>query len=454
MKLSESLKKDRDASDLVKVEPSPDRRDLDAYYSIKSAVHLRLVERLDLSAIVSLPPEALAKVVRTMLQEITAAGGFRLNQAEKALLVTDLVNEIVGLGPLEPLMADPTVQDILVNGPSKVYIERKGVLTLTPVRFRDDDHLMQVIDRIVSAVGRRIDESSPMVDARLPDGSRVNVVIPPLSLVGPVVSIRKFSHDTLTMEALLAHQSITPEMLRYLKAAVVSKLNIIISGGTGVGKTTLLNLLSGFIPEAERIITIEDSAELRLHQPHVVSLEARPGNVEGKGHVSMADLVRNSLRMRPDRIIVGEARGMEVMDMLQAMNTGHPGSMSTIHANSPRDALTRIQAMADMGETTFSERVLRSLVSRAINVVVQLARLVDGRRLITSISEITGLQGETTVLRDVFLFEQHGIGSEGGAYGVLRGSGTASSFLGHFRSYGTDLDPGIFQSARDVGEKE
>lgn len=444
MKLSESLKAGRTAAKVTPEEDFNGGLDLSTYNTVKSMVHFRLVERLDLTTMTSLPQDALAEGVREALQEITAAEHLPLNQTERSMLVADLMNEIMGLGPLEPLMADATVQDILVNGHSRVYVEKDGILRGTAIRFRDDEHLMQIIDRIVSAVGRRVDESSPMVDARLPDGSRVNVIIPPLSLSGPVLSIRKFSHQALTVKALIENATLTAEMHSYLQAAVKSRLNVLISGGTGVGKTTFLNILSGYIPDTERIITIEDSAELRLHQPHVVSLEARPGNVEGRGHVTMTDLVRNSLRMRPDRIIVGEARGGEVMDMLQAMNTGHPGSMSTIHANSPRDALSRIQVMADMGESSFSERALRGLVSSALNIIVQLTRLVDGRRRVTSVTEVTGLQGETISSQEVFVFEQHGVSSKGAAYGVFRGTGVVSAFFDHFRTYGLNLNPEIF----------
>jgi pilus assembly protein CpaF len=450
MKLIESVKCGRCIAKTERREAFDGELDLTAYNAVKSKVHFRLVEELDLPSVSDLSRDALADAVRETLRDITAGEHLPLNQMERSMLVADLMNEIMGLGPLEPLMADNTVQDILVNGCSRVYVETGGLLKLTPIRFRDDDHLMQIIDRLVSAVGRRVDESSPMVDARLPDGSRVNVIIPPLALNGPVLSIRKFAHEALSIESLMANAALTPEMVEYMRAAVRSRLNVLISGGTGVGKTTVLNILSGFIPDSERIITIEDSAELRLRQPHVVSLEARPGNIEGRGHVTLADLVRNSLRMRPDRIIVGEARGGEVMDMLQAMNTGHPGSMSTIHANSPRDALSRIQVMADMNESSFSERALKGLVSSALKVIVQLARLGDGRRRIICISEVIGLKEDSIATQEVFSFEQRGIDERGCVYGAFRGTGSGSFFLEHFRSNGINLSDEIFSFSKDV----
>ncbi|HDM78630.1 MAG TPA: CpaF family protein [Deltaproteobacteria bacterium] len=413
-------------------------------------VHFRLVNELDLTSITEMSRDALASTIRDTLIDITSAENLPLNKQEREMLVSDLMNEILGLGPIEPLMQDDSVQDILVNGYSQVYIERGGILYLTPIRFRDNNHLMQVIDKIVSAIGRRVDESSPMVDARLPDGSRVNVIIPPLALDGPMLSIRKFGHNPLTMENLLEWKTITSEIVEYLKAAVKSKLNILISGGTGAGKTTLLNILSGYIPDSERIITIEDSAELKLHQPHVVRLESRPPNIEGKGEVTLTDLVKNSLRMRPDRIIVGESRGAEVMDMLQAMNTGHQGSMSTIHANSPKDALSRMEIMLSMGSFYFSERAMRGLIASAINIVIQLARLPDGKRRLISVSEIMGMDGNDIKIEDIFRFEQKGVKNDGTIMGTFRSTGVRSRFLEHIKSYGIHLDEKIFNFRKDV----
>lgn len=414
------------------------------YNIIKTKVHFELVKKLRLSSISQMPKDKLANLIRDTLYEISLQERLPLNQKERALLISDLLNEIMGLGPIEPLMQDDSVQDILVNGYSKVYVERGGVLYLTNIRFRDNDHLMQIIDKIVSKIGRRVDESSPMVDARLDDGSRVNVVIPPLSLDGPILSIRKFGRVSITMEQLLSTHSLTQEMCTYLEAAVKSKLNILISGGTGAGKTTLLNILARYINENERIITIEDSAELNLQQPHVVRLESRPPNIEGKGEITLRDLVRNSLRMRPDRIIVGEVRGEEVMDMLQAMNTGHPGSMSTIHANSPKDALSRMEVMLSMATTSFSDNAMKLLIGSAINVIVQLARLPDGSRRIVSISEVLGFKHNQIELQDVFVFDQLGVNDEGKIFGEFKSTGKKSIFVDHIKSMGIELPEKIF----------
>jgi len=391
-----------------------------------------------------MPKDKLANLIRDTLYEISLQERLPLNQKERSLLISDLLNEIMGLGPIEPLMQDDSVQDILVNGYSKVYVEKAGVLFLTNIRFRDNDHLMQIIDKIVSKIGRRVDESSPMVDARLDDGSRVNVLIPPISLDGPILSIRKFSKVSITMEQLLSSLTLTQEVAIYLEAAVKSKLNILISGGTGAGKTTLLNILAGYIPENERIITIEDSAELKLQQPHVVRLEARPPNIEGKGEITLRDLVRNSLRMRPDRIIVGEVRGGEVLDMLQAMNTGHPGSMSTIHANSPKDALSRMEVMLSMATTAFSDNAMKLLIGSAINIIIQLARLPDGSRRVVSISEVLGLKQDHIEIQDVFIFEQQGVNEQGEIFGEFKSTGKMSIFRDHIKSMGIELPEKLF----------
>lgn len=427
--------------------------DLKIYNTVKSKVHSKLVNELNLASITDMPTELLAASVKGALQEIAAADNLPLNQRERVMLVVDLMNEIVGLGPIEPLIQDDSIQDILVNGFSSVYVEKNGVLHKTSIQFRDNEHLTQIIDKIVSTLGRRIDESSPMVDARLPDGSRVNVIIPPLSLNGPMLSIRKFGRNPLTTDNLLANLALTPEMLKFLTSAIKSKLNILISGGTGAGKTTLLNILSGFIPGAERIITIEDSAELQINRPHVISLESRPPNIEGRGEITLTDLVKNSLRMRPDRIIVGEARGAEVIDMLQAMNTGHQGSMSTIHANSPRDALSRMEVMLSMGTSQFSEMAMKALISGAINIIVQIARLADGKRRVISVSEVTGMDGSHNVkMQNIFLFKQKGVDQEGKIYGSFEATEIKSKFIDHIRAYGIELGPEIFKFKKEVRE--
>ncbi|VFQ46172.1 CpaF family protein [Desulfoluna butyratoxydans] len=422
----------------------------EAFYALKSGVHQKLVERLDLHTLTDLPKEALAASVKTALLDITASDKVPLNARERTVLISDIMDEIMGFGPIDTLVNDQTVQDILVNGHDKVYVEKEGMLHLTPITFRDNDHLMQVIDKIVSAVGRRIDEASPMVDARMPDGSRVNVIIPPLSLSGPLLSIRKFGAVPVSEAMMLANQTFTKEMMAFLRAAVHAKLNILISGGTGAGKTTLLNVLSAHIPDHERIVTIEDSAELRLNQHHTLSLESRPANIEGKGEITLTDLVKNSLRMRPDRIIVGETRGAEVMDMLQAMNTGHPGSMSTIHANSPSDAISRMEIMAGMSHAFFSEVSIRRLISQAIHIIVQLARLADGKRRITSISEVMGMEGDTVITRPLFTFEQQSMDDRGAIRGIFKGEGHTPRYADHIRSFGIRLDPEAFSTSLEV----
>jgi pilus assembly protein CpaF len=422
----------------------------DRFEAIKIEVHRRLVEAADLAKLAAAPRADAETELRAALESAAADRRIPLNRRERTRLVAELVDEILGLGPLEPLVRDPDVQDILVNGHEDVYVERRGVLEKTAVRFRDAAHLRQIADRIVAAVGRRVDEASPMVDARLPDGSRVNVIVPPLALNGVVLSLRRFGAEPLDEAALVANQTLAPEMRAFLAAAVAAKLNILVSGGTGSGKTTLLNALSTFIPPAERIITIEDSAELRLRQPHVVTLEARPPNLEGRGEVRTSQLVKNSLRMRPDRILVGEARGAEVLDMLQAMNTGHPGSLSTIHANSPRDALSRIEIMASMGTGAFSEAAIRRLVGSAIDLVVQLARLPDGSRRVVSISELAGLENGELRFTELFVFEQRGVDARGRATGVFRATGAPCAFRDHLRTHGHELPERVFAFERPV----
>ncbi len=454
MKLTEKLGVIRSNKTLSEKISTGARLDIQSYHKIKSAVHSRLVDLIDLSTIEEVPEESLREWIRDVLGDVSAAENVPLNKKEQGALISDVMDEILGLGPIEPLIRDDTIQDILVNTYKQVYVEKGGVLHLTPVQFRDNDHLMQIIDRIVSAVGRRIDESSPMVDARLPDGSRVNAIIPPLAIDGPMLSIRKFGYSPLKLDDLLAGGSIAPEIVEFLEGAIRSKLNILLSGGTGSGKTTLLNILSSFIPESERIVTIEDSAELQLQQPHVVRLESRPPNVEGRGEVTLRDLVKNSLRMRPDRIIVGEVRGPEAMDMLQAMNTGHPGSMSTIHANSSRDALSRLEVMVSMGAMTISERALRSLTASAINIIVHLARLPDGKRRFISLSEITGMKGDIIAMQDIFVFEQEGVDASGNIYGSFKATGIPSVFSEHIKRWGVKLSRNVFNFRREVGKQE
>jgi pilus assembly protein CpaF len=419
-----------------------------AYQELKSSIHRKLVDRLDLSTVSEIPVDQLSGIIKAVVENLIAAEGIPLTRIERERLILEIQHETLGLGPLEPLLQDPGIADILVNGPNSVYIEKKGKLTKTEVAFKDDDHLMTIIERIVSKVGRRVDESSPLVDARLPDGSRVNVIVPPLSLDGPAVSIRRFGVSPLKMENLIAYQSLTEDMAHTFDAMVKARLNILISGGTGAGKTTLLNILSASIPGTERIVTIEDSAELILQQDHVVRLETRPPNIEGKGTVTQRDLVRNSLRMRPDRIIVGEVRGGEALDMLQAMNTGHDGSISTIHANSPRDALARLETMVLMAGYDLPARAIREQMSSALNVIIQVARLSDGSRRIVKFTELTGMEGDIVVMQDIFVYEKQGIDGEGKVMGEFRPTGVRPKFLDTIHTAGIHLGSEIFANRK------
>src|SRR5262245_40108368 len=385
--------------------------------SIVARLHSRIIGRLDLAQVAQMPPGELRQRLRQIVDQLVTADKIVLSEGEREAVATSVIDEILGLGPLEPILKDPAVSDILVNGADTIFVEKHGKLTRPDARFRNNQHLIHTIQRIVARVGRRIDESSPMVDARLADGSRVNAVVPPLALDGPALSIRRFSSRPLGAQDLLKNGAASTAMIDYLAAAVAQRCTILITGGTGAGKTTLLNVLSSFIPHDERIITVEDSAELKLAQPHVVRLETRPANLEGKGEVSIRDLVRNALRMRPDRIVVGECRGPEVLDMLQAMNTGHEGSLSTIHANSTRDALGRLTTMLGMAGTALAEDTMKTMIARAIHIIVHVARFKDGQRRITGISEITGQMGATVNLHDVFVFERRGVSASGAVIG-------------------------------------
>jgi len=422
------------------------------FQEIKGRVHRKLIERLNLSNLDKLSREQVVDAIRKVVHDLLAQESAPLNFEEREELVRQVLDEIFGLGPIEPLMQDAEVSDILVNTYKQVYIERHGKLETTDVRFQDDKHLLQVIDRIVSAVGRRIDDSSPMVDARLADGSRVNAIIKPLAIDGPHLSIRKFKRDALSGEDLLNKDSLTDPMLELLKGIVRARLNVIISGGTGAGKTTLLNILSSFIPVNERIVTIEDSAELQLKQPHVVRLETRPANIEGMGEVPQRLLLINSLRMRPDRIIMGECRGGEAVDMLQAMNTGHDGSITTVHANTPRDALSRIETMVSMSSLDLPERAVRQQIASAVQVVIQVSRLSDGTRKVIQIAEISGMEGDVITMQDIFVFERHGIGEDEKVLGKFRASGIRPKFTERLKAYGIDLGSLLFMN-RESGPR-
>jgi pilus assembly protein CpaF len=409
------------------------------FQEMKSRLHRAIISRLDLRKFNMLSPDRVHAEVSRLAEDLLLAENAPLSEIERDRLVNEVHHELFGLGPLEPLLADPTISDILVNSFSNIYIERRGKLEKTTIAFRDDKHLMRVIERIVSTVGRRIDEAQPMVDARLPDGSRVNAIIPPLAIDGPMLSIRRFGTNPLRMNSLIANGALTKEVAILFEMCVRARLNIIISGGTGAGKTTLLNALSAYIPSDERIVTIEDSAELQLQQPHVVRLETRPPNIEGKGEVNQRDLVKNALRMRPDRIVIGEVRGAEAIDMLQAMNTGHDGSLTTIHANSPRDSLSRLETMIQMTGMRLSDRAMRQQIASAIDAVIQVARLTDGTRRITSISEVTGMEGETITMQEIFQFERTGVDAGGKVIGHFRSSGIRPRFAERLKQYGMQL---------------
>ncbi len=414
------------------------------YQELKSRLHDRLLDLLDFSLLDSLDKTSLRQEIVKLVEQILAGETVPLNFRERERLVKEVQDEVLGLGPLEPFLQDPTISDILVNTHKQIYIERRGKLELTEARFKDNAHLRKIIDRIVTNVGRRIDESSPMVDARLPDGSRVNAIIPPLAIDGPILSIRRFAVDPLKLEDLVTLKTLTPEIGEFFRAIVRARLNVLIAGGTGSGKTTLLNVLSGFIPPTERVVTIEDSAELQLRQEHVVRLETRPSNIEGKGQVTQRDLVRNSLRMRPDRIVVGEVRGDEALDMLQAMNTGHDGSLSTVHANSPRDALMRLETMVAMAGLNIPTRFVRHYISSALNILVHVSRLTDGSRKLVSLQELTGMEGETINLQEIFVFEQTGLDANGVVKGRFKATGIRPRFVDKLKALGIQVPLELF----------
>jgi pilus assembly protein CpaF len=414
------------------------------YQELKGRLHHRVIEMLDLTVINSMSQEAVTAQLTKLIEQLLQQESIPLNQREQTQLAQDILHEVLGLGPLEPLLADQTVNDILVNGYRQVFVERYGRLELTSVRFKDDAHLKKIIERIVARIGRRIDESVPMVDARLADGSRVNAIIPPLAIDGPSLSIRKFSKDPLQLHHLIEKRSLTPEIGELLKAIVQARLNVLISGGTGSGKTTLLNVLSGFIPNNERIVTIEDAAELQLRQDHVVRLETRPANIEGKGEIAQRELLKNALRMRPDRIILGEVRGAESLDMLQAMNTGHDGSLTTVHANSCRDALTRIETLVSMAGFNLETKAMRHYVSSALDVIIQIARVSDGTRKLISLQEVVGMEGDLITLQELFTFQQTGLDENRNVKGRFKATGVRPKFAERLAAKGVGLPPDLF----------
>jgi pilus assembly protein CpaF len=424
--------------------PSPE------YQELKFALHRKLLERINLEVLSALGGERVRGEIRAAVAKLLEEESTPLSRLEKERITEEVLNEVFGLGPLEPLLQDPTVSDILVTTPRLVYVERHGKLHRTPVEFKDNAHLLRIIEKIVSRVGRRVDESSPLVDARLPDGSRVNAVIPPVAVDGPLLSIRRFRRDPIQAEELVRNLSLTEGMLQVAQACVKARLNIIISGGTGAGKTTLLNVLSGYIPEDERIVTIEDAAELQLRQTHVARMEARPPNIEGQGSIRIRQLVVNALRMRPDRIVVGEVRSEEALDMLQAMNTGHDGSLTTIHANSPRDAIGRLEVMVGMANANMGVRSIRQQVASAVDLFIQIARFSDGSRRITHLTECVGMEGDQVTTQDIFVFDKTGVREDGRVLGRFRPTGIRPKFYERLKSAGIQLATSVFQTAVEI----
>jgi len=422
-----------------------DRQGTKSFEELKRIIHGKLVEKLDLSRVSDLEGDTLRREIRLVVERLCDTENPLLNRMERERLIDEVLDETFGFGPLEVLLKDPTISDILINGPKKVYVERRGKMEKSDVAFRDNDHLLQIIDRIVSKVGRRVDETSPMVDARLPDGSRVNAIIPPLALDGPSVSIRRFGANPLKLEDLLNFKAFTPEMAMLMEACIKARLNIVISGGTGCGKTTLLNTLSAFIPPEERVVTIEDAAELQLQQDHVVRLETRPPNIENKGQITTRDLVRNALRMRPERIIIGECRGAESLDMLQAMNTGHAGSMTTLHANTPRDAQARLETMIMMAGMELPIKAMRQQISSAVDLIIQANRLQGGPRKITHVTEVMNMEQDMIIMQDIFRYKQLGVDQNGRAVGQFEATGVRPSFVHRLESSGIKLPSNLFQ---------